>query len=117
MKKRGRPVQLTPEQKLERQRDKWRRKKAKKRKKQRDEAWLQQTSVGYFEELEVLHYNRLIEVLVAAELLDEQDIRYRTRVDEAVDLFFDGQGDHTGWGGLGHSRRWYAGDRQSQDDP
>src|SRR6478736_5442009 len=84
-KKRGRPAQLTPEQKQARRRDRWRSKNARRQKRDRDAAWQRQTIFGYFETLEVLHYNRLIEVLVHRRALAEKDVHIRTRIDEAVD--------------------------------
>jgi hypothetical protein len=81
-------VSLSAEQRLERQRDRWRNKQARKRKRGRDAAWLQRTNFGYFETLEVLHYNRLIEVLVNGGWLAERDVHSKPRVDEAVDLVF-----------------------------
>jgi hypothetical protein len=62
---RGRPVVLTPEQRLERQRERWRRKKARERKAHADAKWQRTTNFGYFAELWVFHPHELTEALVA----------------------------------------------------
>ena len=62
--KRGRPVTLTPEQRIENEKERWRRKKARQRKEAQDAKWQRQTNFGYFVRLWVPHYNRLIEALV-----------------------------------------------------
>jgi hypothetical protein len=83
--KRGRPVILTPEQRLERERERWRRKKARKRKAAKDAAWQRDTNSGYFVQLWVPHYIRLVEALVGLGYLDEADKDIAPRVDAATD--------------------------------
>jgi hypothetical protein len=86
--KRGRPVTLSPEEKLKRDRERWRRKKARKRKETQDAKWQRQTNSGYFLDLSVVHFNRLIETLVASGFLAEEDVQSKARIDEAVDDLF-----------------------------
>ena len=95
--KRGRPVVLSPEEKLKRERERWRRKKVRKRKEAADGRWQRGTNFGYFERLWVPHYDELIKVLVAAGLLDENDINIPARVDAAVDQFFDSNPSDARW--------------------
>jgi hypothetical protein len=59
---------------------------ANRRKEASDAAWEQ--SGGYFLALHVLHFNRLIEALVAGGLLDGKDVRIKARIEEAGDKFF-----------------------------
>src|SRR5262245_36514760 len=106
--KRGRPITLSPQEKLRRERERWREKKARKRKRERDAAWQRQTNSGYFVQLWVPHYNRLTEALVGAGLLSEADANIAPRVDAAVDAVFHGLLDRypdTWWSGGTPSRR------------
>jgi hypothetical protein len=106
--KRGRPVKLTPEQRLERERERWRRKKARKRKAAQDAAWQRDTNSGYFVQLWVPHYNRLTEALVGDGLLSEADADIAPRVDAAVDAVFQvvpGRYFGQWWAGRTPSRR------------
>ncbi len=86
-KKRRRPPRMTPEERLERQRDRWRLKKARKRKKDADAAWLR-TNAGYFLDLSVLHFNRLVEVFVEVGLLNEGTAHSKAHIDAAAVEFF-----------------------------
>jgi hypothetical protein len=83
--KRGRPVTLSPEQKAENQRRRWKQKQAKKRKGKGDAAWQRRNPFGFVLPLEVAHYDQLIKALVADGLLDPDDAYIPARVDEAVD--------------------------------
>jgi hypothetical protein len=83
--KRGRPVTLTPEQRLERERERWHRKKVRQRKAAQDAAWLRDTPSGYFVQLWVPHYTRLVEALVGVGYLDAANKDIAQRVDAAVD--------------------------------
>ena len=83
--KRGRPVSLTPEQRLENERKRWRDKKTRKRKEAKDANWQRSTNFGYFVQLWVPHYNRLTESLVGAGYLHVDDADVAPRVDAAVD--------------------------------
>jgi hypothetical protein len=87
--KRGRPVILTPEQRLERERERWRRKQARKRKAAQDAAWRRDTISGYFVQLSVPHYNRLTEALVGNGYLGAADVDIASRVDAAADKVFE----------------------------
>src|ERR1700757_2363914 len=78
--RRGRPVILTPEEKLRRQRNSWKRKTANRRK-EKQNAGKQLLS------LTILHFNRLLEVLVAEGFLDSEDAYIYARIEEAVDKF------------------------------
>ena len=95
--KRGRPVVLSPEERLRRDRERWRRKTATRRKRDADAKWQRGTNSGYFERLWIPHYNELTKVLVVAGLLNEGDADIAARVDAAVDELFKG---------LPHERRW-----------
>jgi hypothetical protein len=87
--KRGRPKVLTPEQKLERDRERWRKKKARKRKEAADANWQRGTNFGYFERLWVPHHDELVRALVADGYLHEDDTELAPRVDAAVDELFE----------------------------
>ena len=86
--KRGRPVTLTPEQRLEREKERWRRKKAARRKRDVDAQWERKTNFGYFAKLWVMHPYDLAETLVADGCLHEDDVDIPPRVDAAVDEYF-----------------------------
>ena len=73
MGERGRPAHLTLVEKLERQKKRWRHKKARQRKESADSEWLRATNRGYFAEAEVLHWDQLIEYLILVGALDEID--------------------------------------------
>jgi hypothetical protein len=80
--KRGRPVILTPEQRLERQRERWRIEKACNRKAAQDAAWLLDNPSGYFVQLWV---PRLVKELVRVGYLDKAGKDIAPRVDAAAD--------------------------------
>jgi hypothetical protein len=109
--KRGRPVILTPEQKLKRERERWRRKKARKRKAAHDAAWQRDTNSGYFVQLWVPHYNHLTEALVGAGPLSEADANIAPRVDAAVDAVFQWLPDEY------YPGRWWSGKTLSRRGP
>ena len=92
--KRGRPVTLTPEQRFANEKERWRRKKARQRKEAQDAKWQRQTNFGYFVQLWVPHYNRLIEALVGKGYLHEDDTDIPPRVDAAADEVFAAIGYH-----------------------
>src|SRR5262245_11691307 len=108
--KRGRPITLTPDQKLEREQERWRKKKARKRKVVADAKGQRGTQSGYFERLWVPHYEELTKVLVAAGHLHKYDIHIAPRVDAAADNFFEHNPSGERWssvytGDAGGSRR------------
>ena len=110
--KRGRPIILTPEQRLERERQRWRRKKARKRKAAQDAAWQRNSDSGYFAKLWVPYYNRLTEALVGAGFLSEADANISPRVDAAVDAVFQSAPSRYFYAG-----RWWPGKALSRRGP
>jgi hypothetical protein len=104
--KRGRPVTLTPEQKLQNERERWRRKKARQRKATADAKWQCDNNSGYFVQLWVPHYSELEKALVEDGLLYEDDVDVAPRVDAAVDKFFeDSPSGQAGGYSFGRSRK------------
>ena len=85
MGERGRPAHLTLVEKLERQKKRWRHKKARQRKESADSEWLRATNRGYFAEAEVLHWDQLIEYLILVGALDEIDAENPPRISAAVE--------------------------------
>jgi hypothetical protein len=103
--KRGRPAVLSQEERLKREREKWKRKAANRRKRERDESWQQQTT-GYIETIEILHWNRFVEVLVNDGWIAEEDAHVAAYIGEAVDdLLADCNLRYFGGGGYGRTRR------------
>jgi hypothetical protein len=87
--RRGRPVTLTPEQRLERERERWHLKKVRQRKAAGDADWQRRTPSGYFVQLHVLQYTHLAEALVGYGFLRKNDAEIPQRVDAAVDRWFE----------------------------
>jgi hypothetical protein len=81
----SRPPTLTPEDKLKRQRERWRRKKTRQRKETADSQWLRATNYGWIAKPTVFHLDQLAEYLVCLGLLDDTDAENPPRVEEAVD--------------------------------
>jgi hypothetical protein len=75
---------MTPEEKLDRQRNKWRRAKARRRKRARDAEW-QRTTNGFIVELEVRRSLRFLEFLVRHGFLANEDAHVQARIEEAPD--------------------------------
>jgi hypothetical protein len=71
----------------------------------KDAAWQRWTNFGYFENLSVLHYNRLVEMLVKTGCLDAGDKHIKARVDEALDELLTPFNDEDYWTSLSmHAR-------------
>ena len=68
------------EEKLARQREKWRRAKARRRRAESDAKY-----GGRIETLEVLHRLRLLDFLIYEGVLAEEDVKIQARIDEATD--------------------------------
>src|SRR5262249_17891902 len=78
-------VTLSQEERLKRERERWRQNKAKRRRQSEDAAWQRVNEGGYIERIEVFHWKCFLEVLVNDDWLDEENIHSSAHISGAVD--------------------------------
>jgi hypothetical protein len=87
--RRGRPVTLSPEQRLANRQRRGRRKQANRRKREADREWLRVTNHSYMDTCSVIHWGQFVDYLIYAGLLKEVDAETPARIEKATDALLE----------------------------